>query len=140
MSPRIAEQLETVRQLLAAGRSWGEIGAQLGISRHAVSGMVRRYIYGAENGYRNPALADVERRPYSRKKGAVALSPSGSQPLREPQAPRLALVAAPPIPAPKHCQWPMGKRRPWHCCGQPAEPGRPYCAPHCSVAYVRLAA
>jgi GcrA cell cycle regulator len=33
--------------------------------------------------------------------------------------------------------WPMGdpKQPGFHFCGAPAEPSRPYCSAHCSVAY-----
>jgi GcrA cell cycle regulator len=39
----------------------------------------------------------------------------------------------------KSCSWPVGdpKQPGFHFCGEPAEPGRPYCANHCHVAYHR---
>ena len=35
------------------------------------------------------------------------------------------------------CRWPVGDPRQdgFHFCGEPAEPGRPYCTQHCHVAY-----
>jgi|AACY02.16.fsa_nt_gi Uncharacterized protein conserved in bacteria len=38
------------------------------------------------------------------------------------------------------CQWPIGHpgAQDFHFCGAPREQGRPYCSPHCAVAYRRL--
>jgi len=38
------------------------------------------------------------------------------------------------------CQWPTGHpgTAEFHFCGAPREHGRPYCTPHCTVAYRRL--
>lgn len=53
-------------------------------------------------------------------------------------------VASNPQPSRAHggsksCSWPVGdpKQPGFHFCGEPAEPGRPYCANHCHVAYHR---
>ena len=36
------------------------------------------------------------------------------------------------------CSWPIGEpgTEGFHFCGKPAVPGKPYCAEHCSIAYV----
>ncbi len=38
------------------------------------------------------------------------------------------------------CQWPNGHpgAADFHFCGAPREHGRPYCTPHCAIAYRRL--
>ena len=35
------------------------------------------------------------------------------------------------------CRWPIGHpgEPDFHFCGEPKVPGRPYCAPHCNLAY-----
>jgi len=37
------------------------------------------------------------------------------------------------------CQWPIGdpSSESFQFCGEPIEPGRPYCAKHCEVAYIK---
>lgn len=53
---------------------------------------------------------------------------------KAPPAPRTAAQAGS-----KSCSWPMGdpKQPGFHFCGESAEPGRPYCAQHCAIAYHR---
>lgn len=40
----------------------------------------------------------------------------------------------------RSCQWPIGDPRSadFHFCGDQPMPGKPYCASHCSVAYVPI--
>ena len=59
-----------------------------------------------------------------------------------PPAPREQPRNYPPARAhggTKSCSWPMGdpKQSGFHFCGEPSEPGRPYCANHCHQAYQR---
>lgn len=53
---------------------------------------------------------------------------------KAPAAPRTAAHAGS-----KSCSWPVGdpKQAGFHFCGDTAEPGRPYCAHHCTIAYHR---
>ena len=53
---------------------------------------------------------------------------------KAPSAPRVAAQAGS-----KSCSWPVGdpKQPGFHFCGDVAEPGRPYCAHHCGIAYHR---
>ncbi len=39
------------------------------------------------------------------------------------------------------CSWPLGdpEKEGFHFCGEPTVPGKPYCATHCAVAYIRPA-
>ena len=43
----------------------------------------------------------------------------------------------PQDPRAQSCRWPNGEpgQVGFHFCGDPAEPGKPYCAPHCKRAY-----
>jgi GcrA cell cycle regulator len=38
------------------------------------------------------------------------------------------------------CRWPSGdpKHKDFQFCGRPAEPGKPYCTPHCELGYVAI--
>lgn len=66
----------------------------------------------------------------------AAPAPRGSESAlpKAPPAPRTAAQAGS-----KSCSWPMGdpKQPGFHFCGESAEPGRPYCAHHCTIAYHR---
>lgn len=120
------EVLEAVRRGLAEGLSWSQIGRRVGKTKNAISGIVRRHIYGPANNFRNPARQDIPRKEYSRKK----------QP--RPRAPIVAPIRLPPPPPPVPvfvCQWPLNDGRPWRFCQEQAVFGRPYCAAHCRRAY-----
>lgn len=58
-------------------------------------------------------------------------------PVAPPKATNAARVAA--QAGSKSCSWPLGdpKQAGFHFCGDAAEPGRPYCAHHCGIAYHR---
>lgn len=65
-------------------------------------------------------------------------------PSSEPAASSRPPVASNPQPSRAHggsksCSWPVGdpKQPGFHFCGEPAEPGRPYCPNHCHLAYHR---
>ena len=56
---------------------------------------------------------------------------------------RAALAKASPVrPPPRPCCWPIGEPRTpsFRFCRAESEPGRPYCAEHCKLAYVRVSA
>jgi GcrA cell cycle regulator len=72
----------------------------------------------------------------------------GDQQAPIPPAPPRRLVPAKPIPEvadktgllelnDRICKWPMGHpgEPDFHFCGEPANPGYPYCVAHCGVAY-----
>ena len=72
--------------------------------------------------------------------GAAQTRPAMPAPVADPLPP----VARNPQPTRAHggsksCSWPVGdpKQPGFHFCGEPAEPGRPYCPNHCHLAYHR---
>jgi len=59
---------------------------------------------------------------------------------REPPAPRIRHYPPAGALRPAHsCQWPIGEpgTPTFRMCSAPSETGRPYCSPHCSLAYVQ---
>lgn len=70
--------------------------------------------------------------------------PPASQPMPAAVAPAPAPVNAAVRPFPRaslrSCCWPLGEpgTRDFRFCGAEADPGRPYCATHAAVAYVRV--
>jgi GcrA cell cycle regulator len=66
--------------------------------------------------------------------GAAEARPSEPVMTKAPAAARNAVQAGS-----KSCSWPVGdpKQPGFHFCGDSAEPGRPYCAHHCTIAYHR---
>jgi GcrA cell cycle regulator len=80
------------------------------------------------------ATAPVEPR-YSAP--APELAETRPEPVVQPKAPSAPRVAA--QAGSKSCSWPVGdpKQPGFHFCGDAAEPGRPYCAHHCGIAYHR---
>jgi GcrA cell cycle regulator len=85
-----------------------EIGRQLGITKNAVIGKVHR-------------LGLPQRRP------------SLKDEVEEGDVVRLDSLTS------GMCSWPVGNPgdRNFHFCGEAAAPGKPYCAKHCAVAYIR---
>jgi len=94
-----------------------------------------------------PAIAPMP----SLRSNAAPASAAETVPAASAAAPEAPRVSEPPMPkapaAPrtaaqagsKTCSWPVGdpKQPGFHFCGDQAEPGRPYCAHHCTIAYHR---
>lgn len=89
--------------------STSEIGRRLGITKNAVIGKVHR-------------LGLPQRRP----------SP-------KPRVEHLDVLRLDAL-RPGMCCWPIGEpgEPSFHFCGETIEPGRPYCARHCRIAYVKV--
>jgi GcrA cell cycle regulator len=112
------ERTELLRGLWLQGLTASQIAARMGaITRNAVIGKAHRM--------------GLSSRP-SPIKQAVTPPPL----VAKPQPP-----AKPPVLAGggRACSWPVGdpKESDFHFCGAAVEPGRPYCAEHCAVAYQR---
>lgn len=134
------EKLEQAKALWAEGHSAGEIASEIGggVSRNAVLGKLCRLGLCAKklqpDGTPRPKIARAKP-----AKPRMALVHAPSVPVDEP--PALTLDGAPITilnAGPNHCRWPHGDplKDDFHFCGHPKAEGRPYCAYHCSVAYV----
>ena len=160
-----AEAIETLRLLWAEGHSTAEIGRRMGISKNAVVGKahrlnlsarpspIRREEAGAEGRpatiQRSPVPAPVPPRPIPVAVPAprpVVVAPQ-STPLRSIEAAptRMASVSQPVLRAfqrvgTRDCCWPIGEpgTAEFRFCTSHAAPGRPYCAEHAALAYVKV--
>ena len=101
-----AERITELTRLWATGLSASEIGRKLGITKNAVVGKVRRL-----------DLA-MRRQPPTRKVQSKVITLDG-------------LTAS-------MCSWPNGEpgKPDFRFCGKPTAAGKPYCVPHCEIAYV----
>jgi GcrA cell cycle regulator len=103
-----AERINMLSRLWEEGLSTAEIGRRLGLTKNAVIGKAHRL--------------GLKGRP-----SPVKAPPP--QPLR----PVVVGFSGPT------CSWPFGHpgERDFHFCGARALPGKPYCAEHSAIAYVR---
>ncbi len=149
-----AKAIDLLRALWAEGHSTAEIGRRMGVTKNAIVGKAHRLdlparpspIRKQEAGVA-PSSAASRRRPSVREATAPARRPAVQAP-----PPPARTVAAAPVPAPapsavrhfprasfRSCCWPIGEpgTRDFRFCAAEADPGRPYCADHSAIAYVR---
>lgn len=132
------ERVAELTRLWNAGWSTAEIGRSLGISKNAVVGKAHRM--------------RLSSRPSPIKR---SLRPAGYRPTPSaatmPPLPRVgnasaAMTAAPPPPpkvvelSSQTCSWPIGHPgdSDFHFCVERAVAGKPYCASHAAMAYVKV--
>ena len=103
------ERVAALIALWNEGHSTSEIGRRLGITKNAVIGKVHR----------------------------LGLPKRRLSPVSEPE---VAQVIKLDSLRSGMCSWPLGNpgEEGFHFCGAPAVPEKPYCAKHCSVAYVKI--
>jgi GcrA cell cycle regulator len=157
------EAIARLRGLWAEGHSTAEIGRRMGVSKNAVVGKAHRLALAARP---SPIRRDLTPRPTARPPsprrvvgptlpplpGAQSSAPmTAARPARPaPAAKAPAAVAqgaaAPVRPAAvragRHavCCWPIGEpgTRSFRFCDAEALAGKPYCAEHAQLAYVRV--
>ena len=162
-----AEAIETLQALWAEGHSTAEIGRRMGISKNAVVGKAHRLNLAArpspirrEEGERPaaeaprraqaavaPAVAEPPPRPATAPAAArPSPPPRPQQPVATVPAPsRAAAPAHAPVVRPfqrssaRTCCWPIGEpgTPEFRFCTAEAAGGRPYCAEHAAIAYVK---
>jgi GcrA cell cycle regulator len=158
------ETIVRLRELWAEGHSTAEIGRRLGVSKNAVVGKAHRLDLSARPSpiRREGDPGMVPRAPMRRMAGptlpplastgfgAAAAQPAprpamapisvAPRPTPVPPAPRVA----PPPPRPYGrvitCCWPIGEpgTRSFRFCDAESVPGKPYCADHAQLAYVKV--
>lgn len=134
------ERTALLKTLWLQGQTASQIAERLGgVTRNAVIGKAHRLGLSSRP-------SPIRQRPAGRPTTVPPAAPlSRALQPTENAKPAEALPPAPPAKAPtakvtpgsRGCMWPMGdpKQPGFHFCGAPAEPGRPYCASHCAVAY-----
>jgi GcrA cell cycle regulator len=157
------EKIAELRVLWAEGLSTAEIGRRINVSKNAVVGKAHRLDLPARP---SPIRRDGPRlssRPPAPRRvtgptlpplattlapGLIAAAPVvpaasarppalGTQVAVKPAAPR---PVSGYIPRPMACCWPIGEpgTKSFHFCEAEAVPGKPYCAEHAQVAYVKV--
>ena len=145
------EAIGRLRALWDEGHSTAEIGRRLGITKNAVVGKAHRLTLPARPSpiRRTPGEASSPRRPAPRRVSGptlpsliAAAAPAPRTP--EPPRPQIALRAVPAAPRPpgrvSACCWPIGEpgTPSFRFCSDTAMHGRPYCADHAALAYVKV--
>jgi len=142
-----------LRSLWSEGLSTAEIGRRLGISKNAVVGKAHRLdLSPRPSPIRRSDRATGSTPPAPRATGPT-LAPLPSAPSLTPAAGpasmpvakatparRLAAVAPAPVTRVSACCWPMGEpgKPGFHFCDAAAVHGKPYCAAHAQLAYVKI--
>lgn len=151
------EAIGQLRSLWDEGHSTAEIGRRLGITKNAVVGKAHRLnLVARPSPIRRAATEDATRSspPPRRISGptlpsmAAPASAAAAQPAParhpEPVPVPPALRAVPAVPRPVSrvpaCCWPIGEpgTPSFRFCSDPAMGGKPYCAPHAAIAYVKV--
>ena len=161
------ETIERLRAFWAEGLSTAEIGRRMGISKNAVVGKAHRLNLPARpSPIRRDGPGSVARAPAPRRITGSTLPPLAAavEPVVEavaapvmapvPVVPRpvvrepVAVVKAPPLRAvvqprmgrSSACCWPIGEpgTKSFRFCDAAASAGKPYCAEHSQIAYVKV--
>jgi GcrA cell cycle regulator len=145
-----AKAIDLLRALWAEGHSTAEIGRRMGVTKNAIVGKAHRLDLPARPSpirkqEAGGSSAAPRRRPSVRE---AALPARRIVPQPQPAAPPPPAAAAPvaaavrPFPraSMRSCCWPIGEpgARDFRFCAAEADPGKPYCASHVAVAYVRV--
>jgi GcrA cell cycle regulator len=157
------ETIERLRALWAEGLSTAEIGRRMGISKNAVVGKAHRLNLPARPSPIRRDASGAARPPAPRRVTGPTLPPLATAaaplPAEEPAPPVARPAASPrpaaPAPAAKSaplrpvsmragrasvCCWPIGEpgTKSFRFCDADALPGKPYCAEHAQIAYVKV--
>ncbi len=148
------ERVQLLKILWTQGLSASQIAARLGsVSRNAVIGKAHRLgLQGRPSPIRaNPGGGGRKRVPPAKLREVVAALAAARQQAEAPPEPEPAPEPEPVLERPSardargtgpkgpQCSWPIGDPgdASFHFCPSAAEPGRPYCARHCELAYIR---
>jgi GcrA cell cycle regulator len=145
------EAIERLKALWAEGHSTAEIGRRMGISKNAVVGKAHRLSLSARPSPIRRDPAEGRPAPARAPRPAPAratLPPPMAVPSSPVPPPVTASAAAPAAPAPRvysrlgaarNCCWPIGEPGTpgFRFCAAVAASGKPYCAEHAAVAYVK---
>ncbi len=146
------DAIARLKLLWAEGHSTAEIGRRMGVSKNAVVGKAHRLALPARPSPIRREGTARPRPPAVRRVTGPTLPPlvAAALPAIPPAAPppRLAVVRPPREAAPATrfvarpipCCWPIGEpgTKSFSFCGCASLPGKPYCAEHAALAYVKV--
>ncbi len=145
------EVIERLKAYWAEGHSTAEIGRRMGVSKNAVVGKAHRLALEARPSpiRRTPAGETPRRAPIRRAMGPTLpplCAPSEPPPPPSPVAPvrsvtpALRSVSRAPGGRIIPCCWPIGEpgTRSFRFCDAESAAGKPYCAEHAALAYVKI--
>lgn len=141
------ETIARLRALWDEGHSTAEIGRRMGITKNAVVGKAHRLTLPPRPSpiRREPVAATEPRRAMQRAPvpAEAQPEPAAAAPVESATRPAPAFrpVAAPrPGPRVSTCCWPIGDpgTPSFRFCDSEAASGKPYCAEHVSLAYVKV--
>lgn len=142
------ENIARLRELWAEGHSTAEIGRRMGISKNAVVGKAHRLSLPPRPSPIRREEVEAKTPPAPRRVTGPTLPPLVQTPRTErapdlpaPRpTPTLRPVSAPSSARRANCCWPVGEpgTPAFHFCDADAVHGRPYCAEHVQLAYVRV--
>ena len=142
-----------LRGLWAAGLSTAEIGRRLGISKNAVVGKAHRLDLSPRPSPIRRQERDPNAPPPAPRAVGPTLAPLPSRPAPAPAPVAHVVAPAPKPPLPRRltavaapvirvsaCCWPIGEpgKPSFHFCDAVALQGKPYCAEHAQLAYVKI--
>lgn len=139
------DMLLALTQLWNEGHSCSIIGSKLGISKSAVAGAAHRRGLPQRKSPIKGEGPEVKARREAAKAEAIrrrrmerGLSPEPAR-RRVQTAPQRYHPIVIPLAPPRTCHWPVGEpgSKEFTFCGKEAVVGKPYCADHCKVAYVK---
>ena len=143
--------ISRLRTLWSEGLSTAEIGRQLGVTKNAVVGKAHRLdLPSRPSPIRRGGPGAGGRTPQPRRVAGPTLPPlactrtaeAESANSRPPAAPALRVAAVSRSGGGRtiSCCWPIGEpgTRSFRFCDADSAPGKPYCAEHATVAYVRV--
>jgi len=135
------DEVDAIRAMVAAGRSFSQIGAEYDVSRNSIASICARFDIRANV----KAKADPVVKPKPAPK--VIRTPLPIEPELIEQLFQGVEPASPAGPTllelgPRSCRWPVDEvERGRHIfCGAPAVTGRVWCAQHFALAYTHRAA
>ncbi len=134
------DAIARLRALWAEGHSTAEIGRRMGISKNAVVGKAHRLgLEARPSPIRREETSEAHTAAAPRRVLGPTLPPLAAAP-GEASAPRVVVANAAPVPRTHSCCWPLGEpgTAGFHFCGAAALPGKPYCAEHAAIAYVKV--
>lgn len=128
------EMNEALRDYRAKGFSFSAISSMMGVSRNAVAGRCHRLNLCNKGG--PPPVVRKIKPPVE---AALPPPPPEPEPIVQPVSRVRGAVASVMAADWRSCRFPIGDPRSedFHFCSRPTEVGRPYCADHCKLSYVR---